>query len=56
MAVVRLEEGKLKKSNDLMGNGTCDLPACSIVPQPSMLPRAPHGVYVGSKSTYAEVH
>jgi hypothetical protein len=26
--------GKLKNSNDLIGNRTCDLPACSIVPQP----------------------
>jgi hypothetical protein len=33
--------GKLKKFNDLIGNKTLDLPACSIVPQPTMLPRAP---------------
>jgi hypothetical protein len=39
---VRLEGlGQLKKSNDLIGNRTSDLPACSIVPQPTTLPRAP---------------
>jgi hypothetical protein len=38
---VRLEIlGKLKKSNDLIGNGTRDFPACSRVPQPIALPRA----------------
>jgi hypothetical protein len=38
---VRLEGlGKLKK-NPLIGTRTCDLPACSIVPQPTTLPRAP---------------
>jgi hypothetical protein len=43
-AIVRLEGlGKLKKkSNDLIGNQTRDLPACSIVPQPTTLPRAPN--------------
>jgi hypothetical protein len=30
-----------EKSNDLIGNRTRDIPACSIVPQPTMLPRAP---------------
>jgi hypothetical protein len=30
----------IEKSNDI-GNRTRDLPACSIVPQPTMLPRAP---------------
>jgi hypothetical protein len=29
-----------EKSNDLIGNRTRDLPACSIVPQPTTLPRA----------------
>jgi hypothetical protein len=29
--------GKLKISNDLIGNRTRDLPACSIVPQQTML-------------------
>jgi hypothetical protein len=40
-AIVRLEGlGKLKKSTS---SGTCtgDLPACSIVPEPTALPRAP---------------
>jgi hypothetical protein len=32
--------GKLKKSNDLLGIRTSDLPACSILPQPPTLPRA----------------
>jgi hypothetical protein len=30
----------IEKSNDLIGNRTRDLPACSIVPQPTTLPRA----------------
>jgi hypothetical protein len=29
------------KANDLIGSGTSDVPACSTVPQPTMLPRAP---------------
>jgi hypothetical protein len=33
--------GKLKKFSDLAGTGTCDLPACSTVPQATTLPRAP---------------
>jgi hypothetical protein len=43
-AIVRLEGlGKLKKkSNDLIGNRPRDLPAYSIVPQPTTLPRAPN--------------
>jgi hypothetical protein len=31
-----------KKFNDLIGNRTRDLPACSIVPEPAMLPGAPN--------------
>jgi hypothetical protein len=31
----------IEKSNYLIGNRTRDLPACSIVPQPTTLPRAP---------------
>jgi hypothetical protein len=31
----------MKKSNDTIGNRTRDLPACSAVPQPNALPRAP---------------
>jgi hypothetical protein len=39
-AIVRLEVlGQLKKSNVLMGTWTHDLPACSIAPQPTTLPR-----------------
>jgi hypothetical protein len=39
---VQLEElGKLKKSNDRIGNRTRDLPACRMVPQQITLPRAP---------------
>jgi hypothetical protein len=39
---MRLEGlGKLKKSTS-SGTQTGDLPACSIVPQPTMLPRAHH--------------
>jgi hypothetical protein len=39
---VRLEGlGKLKKNIDLIGIRTRDLPACSIVPQPTTLPRVP---------------
>jgi hypothetical protein len=30
----------IEKPNDLIGNLTRDLPACSIVPQPTMLLRA----------------
>jgi hypothetical protein len=38
-AILQLEGlGKLKKSNDI-GTRTRDLPACSIVPQPTTLPR-----------------
>jgi hypothetical protein len=40
-AIVRLKGvGKLEKSNDLIANRTCDFPDCSIVPQPTTLPRA----------------
>jgi len=31
----------MKKSNDTIGNRTRDLPACSAVPQPTVLPRTP---------------
>jgi hypothetical protein len=40
--IVRLEWlGKLKISSDLIGSRTRNLPACSIVPQPTTPPRAP---------------
>jgi hypothetical protein len=32
----------MEQSNDLIGNRARDLPACSIVPQPTTLPRAPN--------------
>jgi hypothetical protein len=36
---VRLEGlGQFKKSSELIGNRTRDLPTCSIVPQPTALP------------------
>ena len=31
----------MKNSNETIGNRTCDLSACSAVPQPTALPRAP---------------
>jgi hypothetical protein len=34
--------GKLKKFIHLIGSGTCYLPACSIVPLPTTLPRSFH--------------
>jgi hypothetical protein len=34
--------GQLRKFNDLIGNRTRDLPACSTVPQPTALQRAPN--------------
>jgi hypothetical protein len=41
-AIVRLEGlGKLKTKSTSFGTRTGDLPACSIVPQPTTLPRAP---------------
>jgi hypothetical protein len=43
---VRLEGlGQLKKVH-LIGNLTRDLPACSIVPEPTTLPRAPILLYM----------
>jgi hypothetical protein len=48
---MRLEVlGKLKKCNNLIGNRTLGLPACSIVPQPTALPRAPEVVSVFKKN------
>jgi len=32
----------MKNSNDTIGNRKRDLPTCSAVPQPNVLPRAPH--------------
>jgi hypothetical protein len=43
--IVRMEGlGKFKRSNDVTGNRTCDLPAC-IAPQPATLPRAPNRIH-----------
>jgi hypothetical protein len=51
-ATVRLEGlGKLKKSDDLIGNWTHSLLNCSIVPQPAMLPHAPIGPHFLDLST-----
>jgi hypothetical protein len=51
-AMVRLEElGKLKKIR-LIWNVTRDLLACSIVPQPTTLPRAPSWVMLPPKRGY----
>jgi hypothetical protein len=38
-----------EKSNDFVGNGIHDLLACSILPQPTMLLRAPLRIH---KQTY----
>jgi hypothetical protein len=47
MAIWRLEGlGKLKNSNDLIGTRNRDLPASSIVPKPTTLPRAPSDTIV----------
>jgi len=35
----------MKNSSDTIGNRNRDLPACSAVPQPAALPRAPVEVY-----------
>jgi hypothetical protein len=41
-AIVWLEGlDKLEKFNDVMRTQTCNFQACSIVPQPSMLPCGP---------------
>ena len=36
----------MKNSNDTIGNRTRDLPACSVVPQPTVLPHAPSLYYI----------
>jgi hypothetical protein len=36
----------IEKSSDFLGNLTRDLPACSIVPQPTTLPCAPTVFFV----------
>jgi hypothetical protein len=50
---VRLEGlGQLKKSNDLIGNLTRDLPACSIVPEPTKFFFYSWGETLGTAATY----
>jgi hypothetical protein len=39
-----------KKTNGLIGTRTRDLPAFSIVPQPTTLPRAPSINYLGQNN------
>jgi hypothetical protein len=41
----------IEKSNDLIGIRSRDLPACSIVPQPTVLPHAPIMMVVMVKIT-----
>jgi hypothetical protein len=41
-----------EKSNDLIRTRTSDLPACSIVPQPTTLPRAPNDVKALAKTIF----
>jgi hypothetical protein len=41
----------LKNSNDIIGNQTRDLPACSAVPQPTALPRNPSAISTKRKNT-----
>jgi hypothetical protein len=48
-AVVRLEGLDQLKRIHLIGTRTRELPACSIVPQPTMLPRAPISVWYQHK-------
>jgi hypothetical protein len=45
--------GKLKESNDLIGNSTSDFPACSKVPQPTTLLYAPMETVV---AYYIQLH
>jgi hypothetical protein len=49
-AIVRLEGlGKLKKIDYLIGNQSRNLPDCSVVSQPTTLPRAP--AFLGSSQS-----
>jgi hypothetical protein len=51
---MRLEGlGQLKNSSDLTGKGTRDLPACSIMPESTTLPRAP-AVLASAYFSYGE--
>jgi len=42
----------MKNSNDTIGNRTHDLLACSAVPQPTALQRAPLSKHVENSNTY----
>jgi hypothetical protein len=54
---LELEElSTLKKSYDLIGNRILDLPACSLVPEPTTLPRAPPQKVVPDLNQRAGVH
>jgi hypothetical protein len=46
--------GKLKKFIDLIGTRTCNLPICSIVPQPSTLLYAPNVHELKSRGSNSE--
>jgi isocitrate dehydrogenase kinase/phosphatase len=50
---VRLEDlGSIEKSNDHFGNRIRDLPACSILPQPTTLPRVVYSVHQKARVVY----
>jgi hypothetical protein len=49
--MVHIAAGRIRsieKSNDIIGNQTRDLPACSIVPQPTALPLALLRLLIGT--------
>jgi hypothetical protein len=46
--MVRLEGLVNKKNNELIGTGIHDLPACSIMPQPTTLPHVPCNVFMAN--------
>jgi len=46
----------MKNSNDTIGNRTRDLPACSAVPQPTALPRAPNVRTWGTQNENSGTH
>jgi len=45
-----------KNSNDTIGNRTCDLPACSAVPQPTAPPCAPRSVLGRGRILYTSTY
>jgi len=46
----------MKNSNDIIGNQTHDLPACSAVPQPTVPPRAPEIHTYMQRNKWARKH